>query len=63
MESRLIKELPVLVIDLVGGSLGFLMSVGWWKASGRALDRDTTIFIAKVFTGIVAFGMALAFLL
>lgn len=63
MEAHIVKELPVLMIDLIGGIVGFVIALGWWKVSGRTLDRDTTIFIAKIFAGIALFGMVLAFIM
>lgn len=63
MEAHIIKAAPVLLIDLVGGMVGFIIALGWWKVSGRTVDRDSTIFIAKIFAGIVLFGMALAFIM
>ncbi len=36
---------------------------GWWKVSGRELDRDTKIFLAKICGGICLFGMVLAFIM
>ena len=63
MEAHIIKEAPVLLIDLVGGIVGFVIALAWWKVSGRNLDRDSTIFIAKIFAGITLFGMALAFMI
>ena len=63
MEAHIIKEAPVLLIDLVGGIVGFVIALAWWKVSGRNLDRDSTIFIAKIFAGIALFGMVLAFIM
>lgn len=63
MEAHIIKEAPVLLIDLVGGIVGFIIALGWWKVSGRNVDRDSTIFIAKIFAGIALFGMVLAFIM
>lgn len=63
MEAHIIKEAPVLFIDLVGGIVGFIIALGWWKVSGRTVDRDSTIFIAKIFAGIALFGMVLAFIM
>jgi hypothetical protein len=63
VEAHIIKAAPVLLIDLVGGMVGFIIALGWWKVSGRTVDRDSTIFIAKIFAGIVLFGMALAFIM
>jgi dolichol kinase len=57
------KELPVIVIDAVAGLVGFLLALGWWKASGRELDRSAVVFCAKMFAGIVLFGFVLAFIL
>jgi len=63
VEAHIIKEAPVLLIDLVGGIVGFVIALAWWKVSGRNLDRDSTIFIGKIFAGITLFGMALAFMI
>jgi hypothetical protein len=63
MEAHIIKEAPVLLIDLIGGIVGFVIALGWWKVSGRTVDRDSTIFIAKIFAGIALFGMILAFIM
>jgi hypothetical protein len=63
MEAHMIKEAPVLLIDLIGGIVGFVVALGWWKVSGRTVDRDSTIFIAKIFAGITLFGMVLAFIM
>jgi hypothetical protein len=63
MEAHIMKEAPVLLIDLVGGIVGFIIAMGWWKVSGRTVDRDSTIFIAKIFGGIALFGMFLAFVM
>jgi hypothetical protein len=63
MEAHIMKEAPVLLIDLVGGIVGFIIAMGWWKVSGRTVDRDSTIFIAKIFGGITLFGMFLAFVM
>jgi hypothetical protein len=63
VEAHIIKEAPVLLIDLVGGIVGFIIALGWWKVSGRTVDRDSTIFIAKIFAGIALFGMVLAFIM
>jgi hypothetical protein len=61
--AHIIKEAPVLMIDLVGGIVGFVIALGWWKVSGRTLDRDSTIFIAKIFAGITLLGMVLALIM
>jgi hypothetical protein len=63
MEAHIMKEVPVLLIDLVGGIVGFIIALGWWKVSGRTVDRDSTIFLAKIFGGIALFGMFLAFVM
>jgi hypothetical protein len=63
MEEKIIKELPVLIIDVVGGLVGFGLAVGWGKVSGRDMNRDTVVFLAKIFGGIALFGMFLAFVM
>jgi hypothetical protein len=56
-------ELPAIVIDVVAGLVGFVLSLGWWKMSGRELDCSAVIFSAKMFGGITLFGMVLAFIM
>jgi hypothetical protein len=63
VESQFLKELPVLIIDVVGAAVGFVIAISWWKASGRELDRDAVVFIAKLFGGIALAGMILAFII
>jgi len=41
------------------GIIGFLASLGWSKAIGSDLDREKVIFLAKMWGGIVAFGVFL----
>jgi hypothetical protein len=62
MESGLTREFPVLIIDLVGGGLGFGIAIVWWKASGREVDRDAVLLMAKIFGGIMVLGIILAFI-
>ena len=45
MEAHLVRLAPLLLIDVVGGLVGFLIALGWWKASGRTMDRDAVMFI------------------
>ena len=45
--------LAALVLSGVG-MLGFLMCLGWSKTTGRDLDRDKVIFLAKVWGAFVA---------
>jgi hypothetical protein len=63
MEAKIITVLPVLAIDLCVGLIGFILALGWWRVSGRGTDRDTIIFLAKIFGGIALFGMVLAFVM
>lgn len=42
------------------GVVGFVLSFGWGKVSGRTMDRDATLFLVKIWSGIAAFGMVLA---
>ena len=63
LEAHIVKILPVLLIAVVGGVGGFFLSLGWWKASGRAIDRDVVILMAKVFGSIACLGILLAFIM
>jgi hypothetical protein len=63
MLSSISKESPALLIDLGIGVIGFILSFGWGKASGRNMDRDTTLLLVKVWGGIAVFGMVLAFVM
>jgi hypothetical protein len=63
MQHTLTKEAPALLIDVVLSIVAFFLMAGWWKVSGRELDRDTTVFLAKICGGICLFGMLLAFIM
>lgn len=63
MLNSLEKEAPLLIIDLGVGCVGFLLSLGWVKTSGREMDRDTVLFLVKMWGGIAAFGMVMAFIM
>jgi hypothetical protein len=43
---------PLVEIDIAVGVVGCLASIGWGKASGRDMDRDTVLFLCKMFGGI-----------
>ncbi len=57
------REAPALIICSVLGIVGFIVSVGWGKTTGREMDRDTILFLAKVWVGIALAGMVLAFIM
>ena len=63
MIASISKEAPALVIDLGIGVVGFVLSVGWGKVTGRNMERDTILFLAKLWGGIALFGMILAFIM
>ena len=63
MLSSISKESPALLIDLGIGVVGFVLSFGWGKVSGRPMDRDATLFLVKIWGGIAVFGMVLAFVM
>jgi hypothetical protein len=44
----------LIALVLLGvGVVGFLMSLGWSKVTGRDLDRDKVIFLAKAWGAFV----------
>jgi hypothetical protein len=49
---------PLVEIDLGVGIIGTLLAIAWGKISGRDTDRNTVIFLCKMFGGI-----SLAFLI
>jgi hypothetical protein len=63
MLASISKEAPALMIDLGIGVVGFVLSIVWGKVSGRNMDRDTMLLLAKVWGGIAIFGMVLAFIM
>jgi hypothetical protein len=45
----------LIALVLLGvGIVGFLMSLGWSKATGGDLDRDKVLFLAKAWGAFVA---------
>jgi hypothetical protein len=63
MLASISREAPALMIDLGIGVVGFVLSIGWGKVSGRNMDRDSVLLLAKVWGGIAVFGMVLAFIM
>lgn len=43
---------PLVEIDVAVGVIGCLLALGWGKTTGRQLDRDTVLFLCKMFGGI-----------
>jgi hypothetical protein len=43
---------PLVEIDVAVGVIGCLLAIGWGKSSGREMDRDTVLFLCKLFGGI-----------
>jgi hypothetical protein len=43
---------PLVEIDIAVGVVGCLASIAWGKAAGREMDRDTVLFLCKMFGGI-----------
>jgi hypothetical protein len=53
---------PLVEIDVAAGVIGFLMAIGWGKASGGRVDRDTVLFLCKMFGGISLAFLVLIFI-
>jgi len=43
---------PLIEIDVAVGVLGCLLAIGWGRTTGRQVDRDTVLFLCKMFGGI-----------
>ncbi len=56
-----VEKVFVFVVDIVVGFLGFGLSVLWGKFTGRDMDRDTMLFLGKLWGGIAIFGMIMLF--
>lgn len=52
----------VSVMLLVVGVVGFGLSVLWGKMTGRDMDRDTILFLVKLWGGIVVVFLVLNFI-
>jgi hypothetical protein len=63
VEHTLTREAPALAIDVAVGLVGFGVSFAWGRRSGREMDRDTVLFLAKMWGGIALFGMVMAFIM
>jgi hypothetical protein len=61
--SKAGSEAFVLMIDLAVGIVGFAISLGWGKAAGRDMDRDTVLLLAKVWGGVALFGVVLTLIM
>jgi predicted MFS family arabinose efflux permease len=53
----------VSVILLAVGIIGFFASIAWGKATGRDMDRDTILFLGKMWGGIVLVFLILNFIM
>jgi hypothetical protein len=43
---------PAIGIDIAASVVGTLLSIGWGNVVGREMDRDTVLFLCKMFGGI-----------
>jgi hypothetical protein len=46
-----IEKMFVLIVDVVVGFVGFGLSILWGKVTGRDMDRDTVLFLGKLWGG------------
>ena len=56
------RVLPVLLVILGVGAVGFVMSLGRSKVVGGGWDRNTVVFLAKMWGGIVLAFFVLTFI-
>ena len=49
----------IAIVALGIGIVGFLMCLGWSRATGNDLDRDKVIFLAKAWGAFVAVSIIL----
>ena len=47
---------------LAAGIVGFLASLSWGKVIGRDMDRDTVLFLAKIWGGIILLFLVIDFI-
>jgi hypothetical protein len=50
-------------IMLAVGIVGFLASLSWGKVMGRTMDRNTVVFLAKIWGGIVVLFLVIDFII
>ena len=43
---------PLVEIDIAVGVIGTVLAIGWGKIVRRNMDRDTVLFLCKMFGGI-----------
>jgi hypothetical protein len=55
-------RLPLVEIDLAVGMVGFVLALCWGKLVRRNMDRDTIIFLGKMFGGISLCFLVVIFL-
>jgi hypothetical protein len=53
----------VILVDIGVAVAGVLMSIGRGKRSGMDMDRDTILFLVKMWAGIALFGIAIYFVM
>jgi hypothetical protein len=54
---------PLIEVDALVAVIGFTASVLWAKVTHMDMNRDTILFIAKIWIGIALFGIALYFVM
>jgi hypothetical protein len=60
--ARISKMVPLLIIILGVGVVGFVLSLGASKVAGGGWDLDKIVFLAKLWGGIVLAGFIMAFI-
>ena len=50
-------------IMMAVGIVGFLASLSWGKVMGRNMDRNTVLFLAKIWGGIVLLFLVIDFII
>jgi hypothetical protein len=60
--SKIESSIFLAAIMLAVGIVGFLASLSWGKVIGRDMDRDTVLFLAKMWGGIVLLFLVIDFI-
>ena len=63
MRMTLDRALPGIFVEVCTGIIGFILSLGWWKVTGRTVDRKVVLVLASIFGVIMIGGTILIFIL
>ena len=57
------EALPGIIVETCAGIVGFLLGLGWWRITGRSVNRKFVIIWASIVGAIMFAGIIFLFIL